>query len=160
MESLDGQEKEKQQWLLSQWLNHYQGRSPDTRLISAFDCDEVPEDEKPSKKRQRATHTPSDASLSGMVELSRGAKVVILQSESPMTITNDSRTEIPVLSVDIMHRIVRVEAMLEKQKYEIQWIAMEQKDRLEGLTEELDESSRLNEDLSAEIGRTFKDEKD
>lgn len=93
-----------------------QGRNPNNRLISAFDYDEVPEDETPSKKRQRAARTPSEASLSNdstsskptygdsgrMAELSRSSEVVSLQSESPIPITNDSKTEIDMPSVDIM----------------------------------------------------------
>ncbi|KAF7912935.1 uncharacterized protein EAF01_001956 [Botrytis porri] len=123
IESSDGQEKEKQQWLQWQESDDDQGRSPDSRLLSAFDFDEDPEDNQPSKKRQRTARNPSDASLSGdfasspptyggsgrMLGLSRGAEVVSLQSESPIPITNDSRTEICVPSVDIMDRIMKVE---------------------------------------------------
>ncbi|TGO34059.1 hypothetical protein BHYA_0214g00100 [Botrytis hyacinthi] len=174
IESSDGQEKEKQQWLLSQQLNHDQGRSPNSRSIGAFDCDEVPEDEKPSKKRQRTARTPSDASLSGeftsssptygdserMSALSHSAEVVSLQSESPIPIINDSKTEMDVPSVDIMDRIIKVEVMLEEQKHEVQWLAMEQRGRFEGLTEDLDESNRLNRDLAAKMSRNFKEQND
>ncbi|TGO47034.1 hypothetical protein BOTNAR_0549g00060 [Botryotinia narcissicola] len=59
-----------------------------------------------------------------------------------------------------MDRIVRVEDMLEKQKHDVQWLATEQRDRFEGLTEELDESNRLNGDLSTEMSRTFKEQRD
>ncbi|TGO48215.1 hypothetical protein BCON_0247g00090 [Botryotinia convoluta] len=174
IEISDKQEKENQQWLLCQQSNHDQGRSPRSRLNSILDYDEDPEDDQPSKKRQRTACTPSHASLSSdfasspptyggsgrLIELSRGAEVVSLQAESPIPITNDSRTEICVPSVDIMDRIVRVEGMLEKQKHEVQWLATEQIDRFERLTEELDESNRLNGDLSAEMSRTNKEQKD
>ncbi|KAF7935926.1 uncharacterized protein EAE98_002146 [Botrytis deweyae] len=59
-----------------------------------------------------------------------------------------------------MDRIIKVEDMLEEQKYQVQWLATEQRDRFEGLTEDLDESNRLNRDLAAKMSRTFKEQND
>ncbi|TGO82504.1 hypothetical protein BPOR_0817g00070 [Botrytis porri] len=138
IESSDGQEKEKQQWLQWQESDDDQGRSPDSRLLSAFDFDEDPEDNQPSKKRQRTARNPSDASLSGDF------------ASSPPTYGGSGR----------MLGLSRGAEVLEEQKHEVQWLAMEQRDRFEGLTEEMDESNRLNGDLAAKMSRIFKEQKD